>query len=100
MHKLKTELQKLKNSTLAKNAGWMFLGQGLGLFAQALYFVLLARLLGSVQYGVYVGTFALVSMVGQYSSLGSDTVFLRYVSADRKKVRAVLGQRSDRGLRS
>jgi O-antigen/teichoic acid export membrane protein len=85
MHRLRAELAKLKSSTLAKNAGWMFLGQGLGLFSQALYFVLLARLLGSVQYGVYVGTFALVSMVGQYSSLGSDTVFLRYVSSDRKK---------------
>ncbi|GGH12419.1 flippase [Silvibacterium dinghuense] len=85
MKLLQAELQKLKKSTLARNAGWMFLGQGLGLISQALYFILLARLLGTAQYGVYAGTFALVSLVGQYSSLGSDTVFLRYVSADKTR---------------
>lgn len=91
MNRIRAEIKKLKSSTLARNAGWMFLGQGLGLFSQAVYFILLARLLGSVEYGIYAGTFALVSMVGQYSSLGSDTVFLRYVSADKKKFAAYWG---------
>ncbi|MFT4111479.1 flippase [Silvibacterium sp.] len=85
MFQVRQSIEKLKKSTLAKNAGWMFLGQGLGLISQALYFILLARLLGTAQYGVYAGTFALVSLVGQYSSLGSDTVFLRYVSADKER---------------
>jgi len=44
---LTAELTKLKTSTLARNAGWMFLGQGLGLIFQTTYFIVLARLLGS-----------------------------------------------------
>lgn len=91
MNRLKLAIENLKKSTLARNAGWMFLGQGLGFFSQALYFILLARLLGTAEYGVYAGTFAFVSLVAQYSTLGSDTVFLRYVSADRKKFRAYWG---------
>jgi O-antigen/teichoic acid export membrane protein len=63
----------------------MFLGQGMSFFLQAGYFILLARLLGSHQYGVFVGAAALVSIVSQYSSLGSGMVLLRYVSQDRRK---------------
>ena len=82
---LKQEFAKLKTSTLARNTGWMFLGQGLGLIFQTTYFIVLARLLGSKEYGVYAGTFALVSMASQYSTIGSGTVFLRYVSPDKSK---------------
>lgn len=63
----------------------MFLGQGLSFFIQAAYFILLARLLGSQQYGIFVGAFALVSIASQYSTLGSGLVMLRHVSQDRKK---------------
>jgi O-antigen/teichoic acid export membrane protein len=91
MKRLKLEFEKLRSSTLARNAGWMLLGQGLGLFSQALYFVFLARLLGTAQYGIYAGTFAFVSLVAQYSSLGSDTVFIRYVSSNRKNFGAYWG---------
>jgi len=82
---LKQYLAQFKSSSLARNAGWMFLGQALGLVFQAVYFVVLTRLLGVKEYGVYVGTFALVSLASQYSTMGSNTVFLRYVSADRSK---------------
>ena len=91
MHLLKLEWEKLKSSSLARNAGWMLLGQGLGLISQALYFVFLARLLGTAEYGVYAGTFAFVSLVGHYSALGSDTVFVRYVSGNRKDFGAYWG---------
>jgi O-antigen/teichoic acid export membrane protein len=91
MNFIKAKIEELKASTLARNAGWMLLGQGLGFVSQALYFVLLARLLGTAEYGVYAGTFAFVSLVAQYSSMGSDTVFLRYVSSDKTKFRAYWG---------
>jgi O-antigen/teichoic acid export membrane protein len=74
-----------RESGLLKNASWMFLGQGLSLFVQAAYFILLARLLGSQQYGVFVGAFALVSIVSQYSTMGSGLVMLRHVSQNRAK---------------
>ena len=65
-----------------RNAGWLFAGQGLGLVLQAAYFVILARLLGPMQYGIYAGAFAFANLVAQYSALGTGTVFLRYVSSD------------------
>lgn len=69
--------------SLARNFGWMFVGQGMGYLLRAVYFVLIARLLGVLQYGVVVGAVALVSMVTNYGRLGSSVVFLRHVSADR-----------------
>ena len=67
---------------LARNAGWSFLGQTMSTVLQAGYFVIIARLLGSTNYGIYTAAFAFVSIVSQYSSLGSGFVFLRRVSAD------------------
>ena len=75
----------LRESSLARNAGWMLAGQGLSLVCQATYFVLLARLLGSTEYGIYVGAVALVSILSQYSPLGSQFVLLRHVSQDPEK---------------
>ena len=56
-------------------------GQGASVACQGAYFVMLARLLGSTEYGIYVGAVALVSILSQYSALGSHSVLLRYVSS-------------------
>jgi O-antigen/teichoic acid export membrane protein/glycosyltransferase involved in cell wall biosynthesis len=72
-------------SVLAKNAGWMFLGQGLGYGLRMAYFIVIARLLGVLQYGIVVGAFALVNLVAEYSRLGTGTVLLRYVSPDHNR---------------
>jgi len=84
MRALKEELRKVQNSTLARNAGWVFIGQGLGFLLQAIYFVLLARLLGTKEYGIYAGAFALASMPSAYSTLGTGTLLIRYVSSNKK----------------
>jgi len=76
---------KIKNSLLARNAGWMFLGQGLSVVSQGVYFILLARLLGVLEYGIFAGAFAMVMVVANYCALGSHAVFLRYVSADHSR---------------
>lgn len=73
--------EKLSGTSLGRNALWMLLGQGFSVTCQGVYFILLARLLGSTEYGIYVGAVALVSILSQYSALGSHSVFLRYVSA-------------------
>jgi O-antigen/teichoic acid export membrane protein len=83
MNVVLAEIDKFRASPMARNAGWLFAGQGLGLLLQAAYFVILARLLGPVQYGIYAGAFAFTNLVAQYSALGTGTVFLRYVSSDR-----------------
>jgi O-antigen/teichoic acid export membrane protein len=81
----------LKTSKLAANAGWMFAGQVASFGIQAAYFVLLARLLGSTEYGVLAGAAALVNIFSQYSGMGAGILFLRYVSPDHTKFREYWG---------
>jgi O-antigen/teichoic acid export membrane protein len=76
----KGSMRDLLRGRLAKNASWMFLGQGVSFAVQACYFILLARLLGANQYGIFVGAAAAVSLLSQYSTLGSGLVMLRQVS--------------------
>jgi O-antigen/teichoic acid export membrane protein len=73
-------MRNLMRGRLAKNASWMFLGQGVSFVVQAGYFILLARLLRADQYGAFVGAAAAVSLLSQYSTLGSGLVMLRQVS--------------------
>lgn len=79
---LRLELRNIRSSALARNAGWMIFGQGSGLLFQSVYFILIARLLGPSQYGIFAGAFALTGILGQYCAMGTGTLFLRYVSAE------------------
>jgi O-antigen/teichoic acid export membrane protein len=76
-------LRSLIKHRLARNAAWMLFGQGANILLQAGCFILLARLLGATEYGIFAGAFALVNIVSPYSSLGANMLFMRYVSADR-----------------
>lgn len=79
------QIKRIRQSTLARNAAWIFAGQGFSFVIQALYFVFLARLLNPTQYGVLAGAVALVTVVSQYSTMGSGLTLLRYVSQDQKR---------------
>jgi O-antigen/teichoic acid export membrane protein len=79
------EFSRIRSSSLACNAGWLFVGQSAGVVLQALYFIMLARFLGAAEYGVYTGAFAFSGLVAQYASLGSGTLLLRYVSKDNAR---------------
>ncbi len=85
------EFRRLRSSPLAQNAGWMLLGQGLNLLLQAGYFILLARLLGVKEYGIFVGALAFVSLAAPYSALGSGLLFVQYVSSNAKNFAACWG---------
>jgi O-antigen/teichoic acid export membrane protein len=86
-----TFLVRARKSPLVRNASWLFAGQGLSFVAQAFYFIALARLLGTRQYGLLAGAAALVAVVSQYSTLGSGLLFLRYVSPDHSRFRIYWG---------
>ncbi len=88
---IRDQIRRIKSSALARNAGWIFAGQGLSFVIQASYFVVLARLLGPAQYGVLAAAFALVSIVSQYSTMGSGLLFLRYVCPDYSRFREYWG---------
>lgn len=91
MNKILCELKQVRSSLLVRNTAWMFFGQGLSITFQGMYFVFLAQLLGSFEYGVYVGAVAFVSILSQYGSMGSFYVLLRYVSQDTKVFAAYWG---------
>ncbi|MGO9338929.1 MAG: flippase [Terracidiphilus sp.] len=78
-------LRHVLKSTLAKNAGWMLLGQLSAYGLKVVYFVVIARLLGVLDYGIVVGALALVMLVAQYSRLGMGTVLMRYVSGSHSR---------------
>lgn len=76
---------------VAHNASWMLAGQVANSLLQIGFFVLLARFLGVVQYGVFAGAFALVSLVTPYSSLGSGMLFMRYVISEERAANVYWG---------
>ena len=69
-------------SIVIRNARTIFAGQVVSVVCQAAYFVFVARLLGSTEYGIFVGAVAMSALLAQYSALGSHSVFLRYVSPE------------------
>ena len=58
---------------------------------QAGYFVLLARLLGVREYGVFAGAFAVVNLITPYSTLGAGMLFMRHVMVDRARAAVYWG---------
>ena len=87
----RAQAASLRASRLARNAGWMFAGQGASFIVQGVYFIMLARLLGSFEYGVLAGAAALVAVVSQYSTMGSGLLILRYVSPEPERFREYWG---------
>lgn len=81
---LRNEWTRTRASSLSRNASWLVAGQGLSILCQGAYFIALGRLLGSSEYGIFVGAAAMVSILAQYSALGSHFVFLRYVSPNHE----------------
>ena len=87
----RSNLERIRTSSLARNTGWMFVGQGGNFFLQAGYFLAVARLLGVTEYGIFAGAAALVNAVTPYSSLGTQMLFMRYVSAARSRAQTYWG---------
>src|SRR5215469_14029763 len=84
-------VQPLSRNTLARNTGWMLLGQGLRLVIQALYFTLIARSLGAAKYGAFVGVVGLVGILSPFGTLGSGYLLIKNVARDRSQFPKNLG---------
>ncbi len=72
-----------KSNRLRYQVAWMLSGSGAATLFQALYFLLIGRMLGSGEYGAFAGVVALVNVLSQFSSLGMEMVLLRTVARDR-----------------
>ncbi len=69
---------------LRTQAAWLLSGSGAATLLQAIYFLLMGRMLGSREYGAFVGVVALVNVLSQFSSLGMEMVLLRTIARDRE----------------
>ena len=78
--------------SLRQGALWMISGQGVSVAAQAVYFVLIGRTLGSREYGAFIGVVALVAALSQFSSLGMEMILVRNISRDRASFAVTWGQ--------
>jgi len=56
-----------------------------------MYFILLARLLGVKEYGIFAGALAFTSIATPYSGFGSGILFIRYVNIQSSNYAAYLG---------
>ncbi len=72
-----------KEGRLRSQAAWLLSGNGAAMLFQAVYFLIIGRMLGAVEYGAFVGVVALVNVLSQFSSLGMEMVLLRTVARDR-----------------
>ncbi len=70
----------------------MISGSGAAVLFQAIYFVLMGRMLGSREYGALVGVVALVNVLSQFSSLGMEMILLRNISRDGASFAATWGK--------
>jgi len=72
----------MNEESLRRGSLWMISGQSAALLAQAIYFVLIGRALGSREYGAFVGVVALIATLTQFSSLGMEMILVRNISRD------------------
>jgi O-antigen/teichoic acid export membrane protein len=79
-------------SGLVRNTMWMFLGHGLRLIIQALYFIEIARSLGAANYGAFIGVVALVGIAFPFGALGSGNLLVKNVARDRNHFPAYWGR--------
>jgi O-antigen/teichoic acid export membrane protein len=80
-------IRQLLNSTLARNAGWMLVGQGFKLLIQAMYFIVIARSLGAQNYGAFVGVVGFVGILMPFGTMGSGFLLIKNVSRDKDQFR-------------
>jgi O-antigen/teichoic acid export membrane protein len=91
MTRLWERTKSFAQKPLLRNSLWVLSGQGLSLVAQAGYFIVIARLLGNIEYGLLAGAAASVGVLSQYGAFGSGLLFLRYVSPDHSRFREYWG---------
>ena len=79
---LRTLRDSFGKSLIAKNSAWMLMGHCVRIGLQAVYFVMIARLLGADGYGAVVGVAALACIFAPFASFGSGNILIKNVARD------------------
>jgi O-antigen/teichoic acid export membrane protein len=67
---------------LLRNTAWIGAGQAIRTVVQALYFILMARALGTNGYGAFVGVVSLVAITTPFATLGTGNLLVKHVARD------------------
>jgi O-antigen/teichoic acid export membrane protein len=71
--------------TITRNTGSLFVGEVVVRVLSLIFFVMIARILGASEFGVYSFAFAIASIFLIFSDLGLATLLIKEVAKDRKK---------------
>lgn len=74
---------KVMQKPLVHSTLWMLLSNGLKLFVQAAYFIIIARALGAQDYGTFLAVTALAKVIAPFASWGSGEILIKHVSRDK-----------------
>src|SRR4051812_18596175 len=84
-------MRELLGRPLAGSAGWMLASQATRALAQAAYFVLVARALGSGGFGAIAAALAVVSVAMPFAGFGMGQVLVQRASVDPNALRQAWG---------
>jgi len=80
---LKFRLSQILQNSLLRNTLWMLFSNGMKLLIQAGYFIMLARFLGTENYGAFVSVTALGGLFRPFASCGTGDLLIKNVSRNR-----------------
>jgi len=76
---------RMKTGGLLRDTTHLSIGQGLRLVIQAAYFVLIARSLGPDAYGAFVTVVAMAALLGPFSGIGTQNLFVKNVRSGKRE---------------
>lgn len=87
LEEIKQYILVLQQKSLVRDSMWMLLSQGVGVFIQVAYFILIARALDTTSYGAFIGVAAVASIIYPFVGLGSGNILIKNVSRVRELFR-------------
>ena len=84
MKNLFEKLKGISQKSLVRNSLWELLAKAINIGCQAAYFTVVVRVLGTENYGAFVGITALAALIFPFANLGSGDVLIQQVSRDKK----------------
>jgi O-antigen/teichoic acid export membrane protein len=81
----------MKSRGLLRDTTNLSIGQGLRLVIQAAYFVLVARSLGPDAYGAFVAVVAMAALLGPFSGVGTQNLFIKNVRSGKREASVCWG---------
>lgn len=81
---MKVIFHRFLKKDFVRNTLWELLAKFFTLTVQAIYFVLITRLLGAENYGSFIGIASLAGIVFPFTSFGSGDLLIQAVAQDKK----------------